>query len=61
MRDGVALHGGPYHFFDSSSRNAAVSSIASASSFFSRAFSSSSCFSRFASETSIPPNFAFQL
>jgi len=53
--------GGPYHFFDSSSRNAAASSICSARSFFSLAFSSSSAFSRFASDTSMPPNLAFQL
>lgn len=61
VRDGFALHGGPYHFFERSSRMAATSSICSASSFFSLAFSSSSCFSRLASETSIPPNLAFQL
>ena len=39
----------------------AVSSSASASSFFSLAFSSSRAFRRLASETSIPPYFAFQL
>ena len=61
MRDRVALGGGPYHFFDRSSRSAAASSICSASSFFSFAFSSSSAFSRLASETSMPPNLAFQL
>src|SRR5580704_10808532 len=48
MRDSLALGGGPYHFFDRSSRNAAASSICSASSFFSLAFSSSSCRSRLA-------------
>jgi hypothetical protein len=32
MRDCLALGGGPYHFFDRSSRSAAASSIASASS-----------------------------
>jgi hypothetical protein len=42
MRDSLALGGGPYHFFDRSSRNAAASSICSANSFFSLAFSSSS-------------------
>src|SRR6185369_7719304 len=61
MRDGFALSGGPYHFFDKSSRRAAASNIWSASSFFSRAFSSSRCRSRRASETSSPPYFAFQL
>src|SRR3984885_4905819 len=61
MRDSLALGGGPYHFFYRSSRNAAASSICSARSFFSLAFSSSSCRSRFASETSIPPNVAVQL
>src|SRR5262249_6026334 len=38
----------------------AWSSIASASSFLSLAFSCSSCFSRLASDTLMPPNFAFQ-
>src|SRR6478735_1704885 len=61
MRDCLALGDGPYHFFDSSSRIAAPSSIWSASSFFSFAFSSSSALSRLASETSMPPNLAFQL
>ena len=61
MRDGVTLGGRPYHFFARSSRSAAASSICSASSFFSLAFSSSSAFSRFASETSMPPYLAFQL
>ena len=60
-RDGVALHGGPYHFFDRSSRIAATSSICSASSFFSFAFSSSSCFSFFISGGSMPAYFFFQL
>ena len=46
-------------FFPSRSLSAALSSIASASSFFSRRFSSSSDFSRRASETSSPPYFAF--
>src|SRR6195256_3923625 len=61
MRDTFALGGGPYHFFARSSRSAAASSICSAKSFFSRAFSSSSCFRRLASETSMPPYLAFQL
>src|SRR6056297_3670853 len=60
MRNGFALHGGPYHFFARSSFIAAASSICSAKSFFSFAFSSSSALSRLASETVIPPNFAFQ-
>jgi hypothetical protein len=59
MRDSLALGGGPCHFFDKSSRSAAVSSMASASSFFSLAFSSSSDFKRLASETSMPPYFDF--
>ncbi|KOT21990.1 hypothetical protein DM52_2239 [Burkholderia mallei] len=41
--------------------NASISSIASASSFFSRAFSTSRSLSRRASETSMPPNFARQV
>ena len=49
------------HFFESSSRSAAASSICSARSFFSLAFSSSKALSRLASETSMPPNLAFQL
>src|SRR6202035_2163966 len=61
MRDTFALGGGPYHFFARSSRSAAASSICSARSFFSLAFSSSSCFRRLASETSMPPYLAFQL
>src|SRR6202142_1699573 len=61
MRDAFALGGGPYHFFDRSSRSAAVSNICSAKSFFNFAFSSSSCFNRFASDTSMPPYLAFQL
>ena len=60
MRDSLALHGGRYHFFDSSSFIAAMSSIWSASKRFSLAFSSSSAFSRFAYDTVIPPYFAFQ-
>ncbi|KGC60455.1 transposase domain protein [Burkholderia mallei] len=41
--------------------NASISSIASVSSFFSRAFSTSRPLSRRASETSMPPNFARQV
>lgn len=40
---------------------AQILSTASASRRFSRVFSSSSVFSRLASETSVPPNFAFHL
>src|SRR5258707_3412136 len=51
----------PQTFFPSRSFSAALSSIASASSFLSRRFSSSSDFSRRVSETSHPPYFAFHL
>ena len=57
----LALHGRRHHFFETSSFIAARSSICSANSFFSLAFSSSSAFSRFASDTVMPPNLAFQL
>jgi hypothetical protein len=40
VRNAVAPGGGPSHFFDKSSRSAAASSICSARSFFSFAFSS---------------------
>jgi hypothetical protein len=50
---------GPQTFFPSRSSSAALSSIASASSFLSRRFSSTSDFNRRASETSNPPYFAF--
>ena len=61
MRHGLAPGGGRHHFFAATSFNIALSSIASANSFFSRAFSSSSAFSRRASETSSPPYLAFHL
>src|SRR5690606_10054460 len=61
MSDGLAPGGGRHHFFVSRSFSAELSSIASARSRFSFAFSSSSAFSRFASEGSMPPNLAFQL
>src|ERR1700759_3618111 len=61
MRDSFPLGRGRHHFFPKRSFNAALSSMASASNRFSRVFSSSSVFSRLASETSIPPNFAFHL
>src|SRR5207248_9890067 len=49
-----------YQFFESTSFNARLSSVSSATTCFSFWFSSSSCFSRFASPLSIPPYFAFQ-
>ena len=58
--DSLALGGGRQNFFVMRSFSAALSSIASARSRFSLAFSSSSCLSRLASDTSIPPNLAFQ-
>src|SRR6266702_92957 len=61
MSDSLSLGGGPYHFFDSSSFKAALSSIDSAKSFFSLRFSSSRARSRLASDTSRPPYLAFQL
>jgi hypothetical protein len=48
-------------FFELRSFSMALSSIASASSFFSLAFASSSAFRRLASETSRPPYLAFHL
>src|SRR6202011_4568039 len=61
MGDSFPLGRGRHHFFPKRSFNAALSSMASASNRFSRVFSSASVFSRLASETSIPPNFAFHL
>jgi hypothetical protein len=61
MGDRIPLRVGRHHFFDEMSFNTAMSSIASASSFFSLAFSSSSDRSRLASETSSPPYLAFHL
>src|SRR5438552_3763862 len=49
-----------YQFFESTSFNARLSSVSSATTCFSFRFSSSTCFSRFASPLSIPPYFAFQ-
>ncbi len=60
MRDRLSLRGGRHHFFDSRSFNPALSSIVSASSRLSRAFSSSGDLRRFASDTARPPNFAFR-
>jgi hypothetical protein len=60
MGDAFAHRGGPHHFFARSSFKAALSSIASARSRFSLPFSSSNAFSRWASDTLMPPNLAFQ-
>src|SRR5579864_702921 len=61
MRDSFPLHGGRYHFFVRRSFNAALSSIASARSFFSLPFSVSNSRRRRASETFMPPYLFFQL
>lgn len=58
--DGFPNGGGRHHFFASRSFRTEASRMASANRRFSLAFSSSSAFRRFASETSMPPNFAFQ-
>src|SRR2546422_9433222 len=49
-----------YQFFESTSFNARLSSVSSATTCFSFRFSSSRCFSLLASPLSIPPYFAFQ-
>src|SRR4051794_34253686 len=56
---GLAARCGRDQFFPKMSFSAATSSIDSARSFFRRRFSSSSVFSFCASETCIPPYFAF--
>src|SRR5579871_6079723 len=61
VNDGLSPGGGRHHFFDATSFSIALSSIASASSFFSLAFSSSGAFSRLASDTSRPPYLPFHL
>src|SRR5262245_44978155 len=61
VSDRLTLDGGRHHFFARRSFSAALSSMASASSFFSLAFSPSSPSRRLASETSSPPYLAFQL
>ncbi len=61
VRHSLPLHDGRHHFFALRSFNMALSSIASASSFFSLRFSSSKTFSWRASETSSPPYFDFHL
>src|SRR5215218_9979464 len=60
ISDGLSPGSGRHHFFESRSFRATLSSMVSARSFLSFAFSSSSAFSRRAFETSSPPNFAFQ-
>src|SRR3954466_4825488 len=60
VSDRLAPRGRRQNFFESRSFSATLSSIASAKSFFSFVFSSSSAFSRRASDTSMPPYFAFQ-
>ena len=50
MSDGFAPGGGRHHFFEAISLSIALSSSASANSFFSLAFSSSSAFNRLASD-----------
>ncbi len=60
----IPLCAGRHHFFDATFFKffkMALSSIASAKSFFSLAFSSSKAFSFRASETSMPPYFALYL
>lgn len=61
VSDGLSLYSGRYHFFERRSFKAALSSIASANSFFSLVFSASSAFSRLASDTYMPPYLLFQL
>ncbi len=61
LSDGLSPDGGRHHFFDAISFSIALSSIASASSFLSLAFSASSALSRLASDTSRPPYLAFHL
>src|SRR5215471_6228709 len=58
VSDGLTPGGGRHHFFEAMSLSMALSSIASASNFFSFAFSSSNAFRRLASDTSSPPYLA---
>jgi len=58
---GFSSGGGRHHFLAATSRSMALSSIASAKSFFSLAFSSSNALRRRASDTSSPPYFACHL
>jgi len=61
VSDGLTPGGGRHHFFAATSLSMALSSIASASNFFSFVLSSSSAYRRFASDTSSPPYLAFHL
>src|SRR5262249_59399309 len=61
VSDGVSPGGGRHHFFAAISFSMALSSIASANSLFTLAFSSSSDLKPLASDTSRPPNLAFHL
>src|SRR5215467_13163285 len=61
MSHRLAASSGRHHFFPSRSFNAALSSIASANSRFSLAFSASKARSRFASLTSSPPYLLFHV
>ena len=61
VSDGLTPHGGRHHVFDAISLSIALSSIASARSFFSLAFSSSSAFSRLAFDRLRSPYLAFHL
>ena len=61
MRHGGLPCFGLYQFFETTSCSISLSRLRSATSFFSLAFSASSAFSFLASDTSIPPNFAFHL
>jgi hypothetical protein len=61
MSHGLSLGDGRHHFFEATSFNIVLSSIASARSRFSLAFSASRIFRRRASETSSPPNYDFHL
>jgi len=61
VSDGLSLYSGRHHFFERRSFKAALSSIASANSFFSLLFSASSAFGRLASATSMPPYLLFHL
>ena len=60
VRYNIPLPGWPHNFHEMKSFNVAFSSICSAKSFFSLSFSDKSSCSRFASETSMPPNYDFQ-
>src|SRR5688500_19007377 len=61
MSHGLPSSSGRHHFRALMSFRMALSRTVSARSFFSFAFSSSNAFSRLASDTSRPPNFAFHL